>query len=120
MGCGCAASGAMDALSLNVANQLLGNPFNTAGLECTLQRAKLKFHCDSQIALTGGDIQATLDGIDVPMWTSINVRKGQVLKCGRIIKDVAAISTFKNGLKLAVFRQPSHLYFGTVWWICRT
>lgn len=69
-------SGAMDALSLNVANQLLGNPFNTAALECTLQGPTLKFHCDSQIALTGGHMQVTLDGVDVPMWTTINIRKG--------------------------------------------
>jgi len=36
-------SGAIDPLSLNVANQLLGNAPNTAGLECTLlARTKLK------------------------------------------------------------------------------
>lgn len=46
-------SGAIDPLNLNVANQLLNNPFNTAGLECTLQGPTLKFHCDSQIAITG-------------------------------------------------------------------
>lgn len=93
-------SGAMDALSLNVANQLLGNPFNTAALECTLQGPTLKFHCDSQIALTGGHMQVTLDGVDVPMWTTINIRKGQVLKCGRIITGCRSYIGIKNGLKL--------------------
>jgi urea carboxylase len=77
-------SGAMDALSLNVANQLLGNAFNSSGLECTLLGPTLKFHCDSQIAITGGEMEVSLDGQPVAMWSSINVRKGQVLKCGRI------------------------------------
>lgn len=47
-------SGAIDPLSLTVANQLLANEPNTAGLECTLQGPTLKFHCDSQIVITGG------------------------------------------------------------------
>ena len=45
-------SGAIDPLSLTVANQLLANEPNTAGLECTLQGPTLKFHCDSQIVIT--------------------------------------------------------------------
>ncbi|MFS1587558.1 biotin carboxylase N-terminal domain-containing protein, partial [Acinetobacter radioresistens] len=67
-------SGAIDPLSLNVANQLLGNAPNTAGLECTLQGPSLKFHCDSQIVLAGGDMPSTLDGVTVPMWQTVNVR----------------------------------------------
>ncbi len=73
-------SGAIDPLSLNVANQLLGNAPNTAGLECTLQGPSLKFHCDSQIVLAGGDMPSTLDGVAVPMWQTVNVRKGQGTK----------------------------------------
>lgn len=77
-------SGAIDPLSLTVANQLLANEPNTAGLECTLQGPTLKFHCDSQIVITGGDMPSKLDGELVPMWQTINVKKGQVLKCGII------------------------------------
>lgn len=77
-------SGAIDPLSLTVANQLLANEPNTAGLECTLQGPTLKFHCDSQIVITGGDMPSKLDGELVPMWQTINVKKGQVLKCGLI------------------------------------
>jgi allophanate hydrolase subunit 2 len=36
-------SGAIDPLSLNVANQLLNNPFNTAGLECTCKGLRSNF-----------------------------------------------------------------------------
>jgi urea carboxylase len=73
-------SGAIDPLSLNVANQLLGNPFNTAGLECTLQGPTLKFHCDSQIVITGGDMLATLDGVTFQCGRPLMLKKGKFLK----------------------------------------
>lgn len=91
-------SGAIDPLSLNVANQLLGNAYNTAGLECTLQGPTLKFHCDSQIVLAGGDMPSTLDGVSVPMWQSVNVRKGQILKCGKIATGCRTYIGIKGGL----------------------
>nr|WP_174506322.1 urea carboxylase [Acinetobacter sp. Marseille-Q1620] len=93
-------SGAIDPLSLTVANQLLGNDSNTAGLECTLQGPTLKFHCDSQIVITGGDMPSKLDGKDVPMWQSINVKKGQVLKCGTISTGCRSYIGIKGGLNV--------------------
>ncbi|WP_173910203.1 urea carboxylase [Acinetobacter sp. Marseille-Q1618] len=93
-------SGAIDPLSLNVANQLLGNPFNTAGLECTLQGPTLKFHCDSQIVMTGGDMVATLDGVVVPMWQTVNVKKGQILKSGKIATGCRSYIGIKGGLNV--------------------
>ena len=93
-------SGAIDPLSLNTANQLLGNAPNTAGLECTLQGPSLKFHCDSQIVLAGGDMPSTLDGVAVPMWQTINVRKGQILKCGKIATGCRTYIAIKGGLNV--------------------
>jgi urea carboxylase len=93
-------SGAIDPLSLNVANQLLGNAYNTAGLECTLQGPTLKFHCDSQIVLAGGDMPSTLDGVQVPMWQTVNVRKGQILKCGKIATGCRTYIGIKGGLNV--------------------
>lgn len=91
-------SGAIDALSLNTANQLLGNPFNTAGLECTLQGPTLKFHCDSRIVLAGGEMQATLDNIPVVMWQTIEVKKGQILKCGNILTGLRSYIAIHGGI----------------------
>ncbi|MFW2174575.1 urea carboxylase [Acinetobacter guillouiae] len=97
-------SGAIDPLSLNVANQLLGNPYNTSGLECTLQGPSLKFHCDSQIVITGGDMPSKLDGILVPMWQTVNVKKGQVLKCGTMSTGCRSYIGIKGG-----FHVPEYL-----------
>lgn len=97
-------SGAIDPLSLSVANQLLGNAKNTAGLECTLQGPSLKFHCDSQIVITGGEMPSKLDGVNVPMWQTINVKKGQVLKCGTITTGCRSYIGIKGG-----FDVPEYL-----------
>lgn len=91
-------SGAIDPLSLNVANQLLANDVNTAGLECTLQGPTLKFHCDSQIVVTGGQMSTTLDDEIVPMWQTVNVRKGQVLTCGKIETGCRSYIAIKGGI----------------------
>ncbi|MBD0241842.1 ATP-grasp domain-containing protein, partial [Acinetobacter baumannii] len=97
-------SGAIDPLSLTVANQLLANQPNTAGLECTLQGPTLKFHCDSQIVITGGDMPSKLDGELVPMWQTVNVKKGQVLKCGIIRSGCRSYIGVKGG-----FDVPEYL-----------
>lgn len=101
---GVSPSGAIDPLSLTVANQLLANEPNTAGLECTLQGPTLKFHCDSQIVITGGDMPSKLDGELVPMWQTINVKKGQILKCGIIRSGCRSYIGVKGG-----FEVPDYL-----------
>ena len=52
----------MDALSFRLANRLVGNPPDAAGLECTLTGPTLRFHSAAVVALTGADMGATLDG----------------------------------------------------------
>lgn len=91
-------SGAIDPLSLNVANQLLGNPFNTSGLECTLQGPSLKFHCNSQIAITGAVMEIWLDDIPIEMWQTINIKKGQILRCGKITHGLRSYIGIKQGV----------------------
>ena len=91
-------SGAVDGLSLNTGNQLLGNPFNTAGLECVVTGPTLLFHCDSQIAITGGSMACNLDGVEQPMWQTITVRKGQKLICGNITSGCRSYIAIKGGI----------------------
>ncbi len=91
-------SGAIDGLSLNTANQLLDNPFNTAGLECVVTGPTLRFHCDSQIAITGGEMVCTLDGEVQQMWQTITVNKGQTLVCGNITSGCRSYIAIKGGI----------------------
>lgn len=73
-------SGPMDSWSFRMANVLVGNQPGDAGLECQFMGPSLKFLEDKTVAVTGADMQAKLDGEPVAMWTSFNVKAGQVLE----------------------------------------
>ncbi|HEX3890171.1 MAG TPA: urea carboxylase [Verrucomicrobiae bacterium] len=98
-------SGPMDDYSFRVANELVGNPANAAGLEITLTGPTLKFNLDTTIALTGAAIDADLDGNPVKFWQSIHVRAGSLLRLQKI-KDAGcrAYLAVKGG-----FDMPDYL-----------
>ncbi len=73
-------SGPMDTLSFRLANRVLDNPENAAGLEITVTGPSLKFNADTWIALTGARMRAELDGHPVPYNHAVAVKSGSVLK----------------------------------------
>lgn len=72
--------GALDTLALTMANRLVGNPDEAAGLELTMGGCELRFETATRIAIAGDDFGARLDG--VPLWPcwSVPVQAGQTLK----------------------------------------
>lgn len=72
-------SGPIDHWSFRLANLLLDNPASAAGLEMAFTGATLRFTEDALIALTGADMQPSLDGRPVPLWESVSVRAGETL-----------------------------------------
>ena len=77
-------SGPMDALSFRLANRLVGNPADAAGLECALVGPALRFHTAATVALTGADMTATLDGRPAPRFGAFTVPAGAVLRLGGV------------------------------------
>jgi urea carboxylase len=77
-------SGPMDALSFRLANQLVGNPANATGLECTLTGPTLKFHAAATVALTGADMGAALDGAPLPRFRAVEIPAGGLLRLGAV------------------------------------
>ncbi len=77
-------SGPMDDLALRRANQIVGNPNGSAGLECTRVGPSLQFVADSVIALCGAPTAAEIDGAPVPADTAIAVNAGSVLRVGAV------------------------------------
>jgi urea carboxylase len=73
-------SGPMDALSFRLANRLVGNAEGAAGLECALVGPALRFHAPAVVALTGADLQATLDGRPAPRFGAFEIAAGSVLR----------------------------------------
>ena len=76
---GVGTSGAMDRLALTAGNILLGNQDNAAAIEIQIFPYEVRFLEDTAFALTGADVSAELDGIPLPAWWAMSVRKGQIL-----------------------------------------
>ncbi|CAM3970395.1 urea carboxylase [Bordetella muralis] len=97
-------SGPMDDYAFQLANRIVGNAPEAAGLECTLIGPSLKFHTDAVIALTGAKMDAWLDDQPAAMWQPLHVRAGQVLVTGRALSGCRSYLAVRNGLDV-----PSYL-----------
>jgi len=73
-------SGALDKSSMRIANQLVGNLPNSPVLEMTLFGPKLKFEGQGQIAITGANMKATLNGKRVENYMTLNIKLGDLLE----------------------------------------
>ena len=91
-------SGPMDDYAFRLANRIVGNAPDAAGIEATLAGPTLRFHGDAVIALTGAQCAATLDGVPVPMWRPVAVRAGQVLATGRALSGCRMYLAVRDGL----------------------
>ncbi len=75
-------SGPMDMWSFRLANLLVGNPAEAAGLECQFLGPELYFKQDATIAITGADMSPALDGEAIPNYQTYYVTAGQTLALG--------------------------------------
>ncbi|MCL7749656.1 biotin-dependent carboxyltransferase family protein [Halalkalibacter alkaliphilus] len=75
-------SGAMDPLSLRLANLLVGNEEGEAALEMTLAGPSLRFEADTIFAICGGDLSPTINQKPVPIHRPIYVKRDSVLSFG--------------------------------------
>ncbi len=92
-------SGPMDPLAFRLANRILGNPADAAGLELTMSGPTLRFNAPARICLGGAHMPATLDGAPVEYWTTIDVDAGQVLRIGNVSgPGVRTYLAFAGGL----------------------
>ena len=97
-------SGPMDDYAFRLANRIVGNAEEAAGLEFTLQGPILRFHGDALIALTGAACPATLDGVEVAYWQPLTVKAGQTLSLGRARQGCRTYLAVRNG-----FDVPEYL-----------
>lgn len=78
-------SGPFDDRSFRLANRLLGNTEDSAGLEMTVRGPTLVFRTDARICLTGAEMGATIDGAPVALGVPFTVRAGQNLRVGEAL-----------------------------------
>jgi len=103
---GISAGGAADDLSLRIGNLLVENRETAAGLEMTLTGGVFEFECESIIALTGSDCEPVVDTLSVPMWSSIVIKAGQILKCGAMTTAARSYLCIHGGIRLSRLDPP--------------
>lgn len=92
-------SGAMDQLSMQVANILVGNKRDMACMEVTFIGPELEV-CTKQpvlMAITGADLEPKINGDKMSMWHAFYIRKGDVLSFGKHHSGVRAYIAVSGG-----------------------
>jgi len=110
---GVSPSGAADPVALRLGNRLVGNAEGAAGLEMTLLGGTFVFPEGATIALTA-DFGASLDGLAVPLWTSVAVSGGQELRTGATRSGARCYLCVRGGIEVKPFlgSASTHLLSG--------
>lgn len=87
---GIPANGAMDKASAKAANWLIGNPENAPLLEITLLGPHIEVEGSGQLAITGADLSATINGESLAMYKTLDVRAGDTIRFGRPVAGCRA------------------------------
>jgi biotin-dependent carboxylase-like uncharacterized protein len=83
--------GACDRWSLALANALLGNEPDAAGIEMTMIGATLRASTDCVLALAGAEMDARLDdGLTVPSGSALRLSAGQSVRFGAALEGSGA------------------------------
>lgn len=95
---GISTGGALDQPAMKIANLLVGNAPEAAGLEITLGQFSAEFTRAGWIALTGAGCDAQLDG--KPLWTGWRypVKKGQRLALGTPKRGMRSYLAISGGI----------------------
>ena len=91
-------SGAMDRTSFQIANRLVGNDPDDAGLEITLYGLKLEILRSVRISITGGDMNPLLNGELLPLWQTLDLPAGSILLFKKILSGARAYLAVEGGI----------------------
>lgn len=102
MGKGFSPGGAMDTVSMKLANLLVGNAPGVGVIEMTMLGITARFDCDSVIALTGADMSARLNQNPIERYLSVSVHPGDTLSMGAAKSGMRAYLAVAGGFDLPV------------------
>ena len=103
-------SGAMDSFAFTLANYLVGNRSNDAGLEITLLGPELEFLSDSWVAITGANLSPALNGEAVACWQTLAVHNEDVLSFGQPQCGCRAYLAVKGGINVPLVMNSRSTY----------
>jgi antagonist of KipI len=95
-------SGALDLFAFTIANLLVGNPAGAAELEITMLGPSLEVLGEADVALTGADMAMTVNQEPVPMWQTLRVKKGDVIRIRQAKSGCRSYLAVTGGLDVPV------------------
>ncbi|TPX12942.1 uncharacterized protein E0L32_006587 [Thyridium curvatum] len=99
VGFGIPEGGPMDPLHAQLANCIVGNDRGCELLEITFTGPKIRFHSRAIVCLTGAGAHGMeLDGVPIPMCTSLEAPAGSVLAVGSLSGGSRAYLAIRGGL----------------------
>lgn len=106
-------SGAMDQYSLAVGNMLVGNPDGAAALEATYIGPELEFTDSRSVAVTGADIDVTVNGEPVRTWKTLRVSPGDVLAVQQVRAGARPYIAISGGVDVPLYLGSRSTYMLT-------
>jgi antagonist of KipI len=107
---GVVTSGAMDAFSLQIANMLVGNRRNEAGLEITMVGPELITLSDTVVAICGADLSPKINDEPVSIWKSLRLKEGDHLSFGTPRSGVRTYIAASGGFDVPVVMGSKSTY----------
>lgn len=105
-------SGALDHFAFQIANTLVGNHHNAAALEISVIGPLIEILVDADIALTGAEMEMTINDQPVNQWRSIRVKKGDILSIQAVKKGCRAYLAIGGGIDMPEVMGSCSTYVG--------
>ena len=102
--------GALDVVSYQVGNYLVGNEDGAAGLEMTYLGPELEFTENAAIAITGAEMPPKINGEEAPTWEVIAVGAGDVLSFDYLKSGARSYLTVAGGIDVPIFMHSRSTY----------
>ena len=94
-------SGPVDRRAFVLANRLVGNRDDAAGLECAFTGPRFEATEAGAMAVTGANARVTINGAEAPSWATIALRPGDTVKFGAARLGVRTYVAFAGGIDVA-------------------
>lgn len=107
---GVSGCGVMDEYAHRVGNILVGNDENEASLEVLMIGPTIKFDEYTQIAITGADLGANLNGKNIDTWRSYEINPGDVLSFKGSKSGVRAYISIAGGIDVPIVMGSKSTY----------
>jgi biotin-dependent carboxylase-like uncharacterized protein len=107
---GVSGCGAMDEYAHRVGNILVGNDENEASLEVLMIGPTIKFDKYTQIAITGADLGANLNGKKIDIWRSYEINPGDILSFKGSKSGVRAYISIAGGIDVPIVMGSKSTY----------